>query len=246
VNWSTFLAALAGGAFALAGAVVGQLMTKRREFELDEKRAARVRADEVAERRRQVILSAAEYAQSYETRVSDLEDEYASTNSSRPDVVHRDLLTARVRTLGDPLMMTTWSALIVTELWVDSEMAYGNFEVTRGTDKAWLSRNAFYMRAAHAAVEAVMYAATSSLGEDHDNDETARFATSALLLSNEVTDAFQQVQQAERVERSQEERDAALRLAQALQIAQRAVTHPTEPRPSVEGLRASITHALEG
>jgi hypothetical protein len=196
LNWSTFLATLAGGGFAIAGAIVGQVMTKRREFHLDEKRATRAAAAEVENRRREVIMSAAEYAQSLDARLKATEDEITHHAAPGPDVIHRDLLTARIRTLGVPLVQSAWMVLRVAEDWYEGARAMGDdYDVVRPFDKPFIYHGQFYMIGSHAAVEAVMFAATATL--DEASDDRDRFAAASIALSLAVGEAFEKVQNAD-------------------------------------------------
>jgi hypothetical protein len=159
-------------------------MTKTREFALDERRAARVRADAAADRTRQLILDVAQYAQAYESRVTQMEDELRSDPIRHPDgLVHRDLLTARIRTGNHPLLLTAWTALTWTEDYIDSVWSLGNFEHSDDGRHTWIGGGNFFMIGAHVAVEAVMFAATAEIGSELDQ---AVFAGPAIALAAAV------------------------------------------------------------
>jgi hypothetical protein len=253
LNWSTFLATLVGGGFAIAGAVVAQLMTKKREFELDKKRADRARADEAAKRRREVITSAAEYAQNLDAQLGSAEDEYIHLAANRPDVVHRDLLTARIRTLNTPIVQAAWTSMRTAEDWYDADVALGNFNYNPGFEKAYINSSEFFMIAGHAGVEAVMFAATATLAEGRDVSnisdlaDTTRLMSASQTLSREVGDAFARVRGSQMRDQRALERECATRLATALRISREAVIEwAPQPQKAVTSgdIRAAIDEAM--
>jgi hypothetical protein len=257
LNWSTFLAtlvaALTGGGFAIAGAVVAQRMTKQREFQLDEKRADRVRADEAAKRRREVITSAAEYAQNLDAQLESAENEHVQLRATGADVVHRDLLTARIRTLNMPLMQPAWLSMRVAEDWFDAEISLGNVSHTPGFNKAFIDSHEFFMIAAHAGIEAVMFAATAELAEGRDVANlsdlaiTTRLMAASQTLTREVNDAFADVRGSDVQNRRQVERECAARMVTALRVSREAVIEwVQQPQKGLTAgeVRAAIDEAL--
>ncbi len=219
-NWVPFLSALAGGGFALAGAVIGQLMTKRREFVLDERRAARVRADAAADRNRELFLQVAEYAQNYESKLEVYEDGVTASVVSTPaELVHRDLLNARVRTLNHPQLRVAWDALILADGYVNSVWRNGNFDVHPDTGNSYIDSDEFYMLASHIAVEAVVLAATAALGPEQD---AQLFNGPVTALAGQVQQAFDEVHAA-KTDRRAVEKATARRLRAALHVS-RALT----------------------
>jgi hypothetical protein len=187
-DWIPFLSTLAGGLLTFLGGWTAQWLTKRREFALDERRAARARADTAAERSRQLILDVAQYTQAYESLVARMEDQWSSAPVPRPDeLMHRDLLTARVRTGNHPLLLTAWTALTRTEDCIDSYWTLGNFRNDGDGGHTWIDESEFFMIGAHVAVEAVVFAATAELGPEQDR---AVFAGPAIALAAAVHQAF--------------------------------------------------------
>jgi hypothetical protein len=160
-------------------------MTKSRELTLDDRKAARARAEAVEDRRRQLIIDVAQYAQTYETMVTHMESRW-STASKRPDgLVHRDLLTARIRTGNHPLLLMAWQMLVRAEECIEDVWNLGNFEHD-GTS-TWINDDEFFMVGAHVAVEAVMFAATAEMGSEED---MAKFAGPAIALTSTAQQVF--------------------------------------------------------
>jgi hypothetical protein len=164
-EWVPFFSALAGGIFALGGAFLAQWMTKAREFRLDAMRAARVRQDKLEDANRKLFSELAEYAQHFDSTLNWWQEDYAKSSAgASPELVHRDLLTARLRTLNYPLVSRAWSALMRADDYLRSHVDYGNFDHSPHTNVAYIKADEWFMIGGHVAVEAVMLTVTAALG----------------------------------------------------------------------------------
>ncbi len=164
-DWIPFISALAGGFFALCGAFLAQWMTKTREFRLDATRAARVRQDKLEDANRKLFSELAEYAQHFDSTLNWWEEDYAKPSSvAPPELVHRDLLTARLRTLNYPLVSRAWSSLTRADDYLRSYADYGNFDHSPHTNVMYIKTDTWFMIGGHVAVEAVMLTVTAALG----------------------------------------------------------------------------------
>jgi hypothetical protein len=93
-------------------------MAKRREFELDELRAVRARGDAVREQNRKLFLEVAEFAQSFDSRLTAYEDPFGV--HSRVRAPGRGQAVAGVGSQGLPAS-AVWMASMARMPWLAAE-----------------------------------------------------------------------------------------------------------------------------
>jgi hypothetical protein len=166
-----------------------------------------------------------------------------ATGGRSADTVHRDLLTARLRTLNHPLMMQAWNALVLAEGYVQSTIDLGEFDFDQASGRAMLDSDEFFMIGGHVAVEAVTLAATAMLGPD---EYLRLFGPLASALTAQVEASFTYVRSSDAPSRRQNEQEAARRLHTVLEISRRFSLAPPVNSGAVQETVAAIEAAGEG
>jgi len=186
------------------------------------------------EQNRKLFLEVAEFAQNFDSRLTAWEDRYARGGYSAAETVHRDLLTARPRTLNSPLMMQAWNALVLTDDYVQSCVDLGNFEIDPDGDRTWIDMGEYFMIGGHVAVEAVMLAATAALGP---KDDLPLFGPLASTLAAQVRASYASVHDADDTDRGKAEGKAARQLQAVLEIS-RTFSANVNPKALHEAIAA--------
>ncbi|GGJ88970.1 hypothetical protein GCM10010123_18190 [Pilimelia anulata] len=114
---------LASGVLGIMGALAGTALAQRsarhredrrwaRERELDGVRYERERLERRRERRTDLYVDLAEFAQTEQSRLTAATDEYSSRHVGPPELQHPDRLAARVKLYAAPQVHERWTALV--------------------------------------------------------------------------------------------------------------------------------------
>lgn len=117
------LTTVIGAMAALGGVVLTQLMTSRREERRDDQRHRREQDEKRAEQVRQVLLEVAAYAHHMLAVVDRLADPLRESSPKPPELVHQDLLTARVRVYAPAGLTNVWLRLVTAQATISVEIA---------------------------------------------------------------------------------------------------------------------------